>query len=526
MAYDAQPHAVTVSGDSKTKKLLERFSKAQTKRQVWEPVWQDCYDFALPQREGFNNDEVEGEERMENIFDETALVGVQEFSSRMVAGIWPALMRAVKLDPGPSVPKENVDAVTRGLEEIEDDFYDVINHSNWQQEFYEGMQEVATSTAAMLVEENDEPDNPVRFTTVPLSKLWIERDVFGGAGAVFHSPKMRFGDLKVKWPKAEFHNSQLLQKIEKEPDAETCVVVAVYRDWSIRTEEVNRMCVIVKDFTDTIYEDEFRGEGSNPWIIYGWSRAAGETYDRGPLINALPAIRTLNLTVQLVLENAELAISGMWQGDDDGVLNPDTIRLVPGVVVPKAPGSNGLQPLETPGSFDVAQLILDEMRHNVRKALYNETLGPREGTPPSATEVTERMADLARQIGAPYSRILSGLIEPMVRRVLYIRRKQGAIKIPRIGGRYITIRPTAALAKAQRYDDISNETRYYGTIGQLFGPEMLPLVAKPEEVAARLADLFQVKKEPLRTKLEVKNLMEQLKKAMAAQQQAATQTGQ
>ena len=234
-------------------------------------------------------------------------------------------------------------------------------------------------------------------------------------------------------------------------------------------------------------------------------------------MNALPAVRVLNLTVQLILENAELAITGMWQGDDDGVLNPDTIRLVPGTIVPKAPGSNGLQPLETPGQFDVAQMILDDMRHNVRKALYNETLGPREGTPPSATEVTERMADLARQIGAPYSRILSGAIEPVVRRVLYIRRKQGAIKIPRIGGRFITIRPTAALAKAQRYDDISNETRYYGTIAQIFGPEMVPLIAKPEEVAGRLADLFQVKKEPLRTKIEVKALMDQLKQAMAQQ---------
>ena len=34
-----------------------------------------------------------------------------------------------------------------------------------------------------------------------------------------------------------------------------------------------------------------------------------------------------------------MAIAGIYQMDDDGVINPDTINLVPGTVIPKAPNS-------------------------------------------------------------------------------------------------------------------------------------------------------------------------------------------
>ena len=88
------------------------------------------------------------------------------------------------------------------------------------------------------------------------------------------------------------------------------------------------------------------GVGSNPFICFRWSKCAGEVYGRGPLINALSSIKTTNLTIQLILENAQMSISGIYQMEDDGVINPDTINLVPGTIIPKAMGSAGLQPIQ------------------------------------------------------------------------------------------------------------------------------------------------------------------------------------
>ena len=47
-----------------------------------------------------------------------------------------------------------------------------------------------------------------------------------------------------------------------------------------------------------------------------------------------------------------------------------------------------------------------------------ETLGRPEGTPMTATEVSERMADLSRQIGSSFGRLQSELIHPLLKRII------------------------------------------------------------------------------------------------------------
>ena len=69
-----------------------------------------------------------------------------------------------------------------------------------------------------------------------------------------------------------------------------------------------------------------------------------------------------------------MAISGIYQMEDDGVINPDNVSLVPGTVIPKSPGSAGLQPIATAGRFDVADLVLNDMRkkgRDIRMALVS-----------------------------------------------------------------------------------------------------------------------------------------------------------
>ena len=41
----------------------------------------------------------------------------------------------------------------------------------------------------------------------------------------------------------------------------------------------------------------------------------------------------------MILENAQMSISGMYQVEDDGVVNVDNIALIPGTIIPKAAGS-------------------------------------------------------------------------------------------------------------------------------------------------------------------------------------------
>ena len=74
------------------KNYLQRYDKAKAHRQLFENLFDECYEYALPQREGFTK-LTPGQRRDDRIFDETAVVGVQEFASRLQNGICPNFAR-------------------------------------------------------------------------------------------------------------------------------------------------------------------------------------------------------------------------------------------------------------------------------------------------------------------------------------------------------------------------------------------------------------------------------------------------
>jgi hypothetical protein len=233
-------------------------------------------------------------------------------------------------------------------------------------------------------------------------------------------------------------------------------------------------------------------------------------------MNAMPAIKTCNLTVQMVLENAQMAISGFYTMEDDGVVNPDTVQILPGTIVPVAPGSNGLRPVAPAGDFNVSQLILSDMRMNIRKALYNDMLGNPDKTPMSATEVAQRMADLSRQIGAAFGRLQAEFVNPVLRRVIYILKKQGRINLPTVNGREVKVRSTSPLAQAQAQQDIVVFDRFVELVQGRFGPQLVNLLVKSEDAAKYLADKFGVPERLLRSDKERADLVAQLTQIQGA----------
>ena len=74
--------------DPVAKKYLEQYESAKVKRENFVPLFEECYEYALPQRESFYSETI-GQRRDDKIFDETAVVGVQEFASRLQSGLVP-----------------------------------------------------------------------------------------------------------------------------------------------------------------------------------------------------------------------------------------------------------------------------------------------------------------------------------------------------------------------------------------------------------------------------------------------------
>ena len=222
------------------------------------------------------------------------------------------------------------------------------------------------------------------------------------------------------------------------------------------------------------------------------------------------AIKTCNLTIELILQNAQMSVSGVYTYEDDGVINPDNISLVPGSLIPVAPGSKGLMPISAASNFDVAQLVLNDMRQNIKKALYMEALGKPEGTPMTATEVSERMADLSRQIGSSFGRLQSEFINPLLKRIIRILVKQGRIDVPKVNGREVKISPRSPLAQAQHLQDVADVTRFNEIIAGTFGPQMINVIVNQSETAKYIAEKMNLPEKLIRDEGEQQRIVQQI----------------
>ena len=496
------------------KAKLKRYQKAQSHRENFVDMFQDAYDYTLPMREGFYYEEA-GQRRDDKIFDSTAVNGIQEFASRLQSAMVPNFSRWADFIAGSEIPPDQKDAVNNQLDEVTDYVFEVLQNSNFAQEVHESFMDLAVGTGVLCIEEGDSV-NPVIFTSVPLPRIVLDTGPNNNVDHIFRERKrVPFDELSILYPDSTF-DPKVMANMGK--DRETSVLEIVCKDYSKLNEEAYYHYAICMTTETLLYEKRLTGLGSNPFVCFRWSPAANEVYGRGPIVNALPAIKVANLTVQLILENAQMAISGIYQAEDDGVMNLDTINLVPGTVIPKAMGSAGLQPIQSAGRFDIGQLQLNEQRMDIRKFLYMDMLGDPDKTPASATEVAERMADLNRRMSATFGRLQSELIQPVLQRVIYILKKQGRIELPTINGREVKVRSVSPLAQGQANEDIARIARFLETMNNYLGPQLLPVLVDPEQTAVVLAEKFGVPDTLIRDE-------EQRRQITAMMQQMAQQQG-
>jgi hypothetical protein len=252
---------------------------------------------------------------------------------------------------------------------------------------------------------------------------------------------------------------------------------------------------------------------------------AGEIYGRGPVITALPDIKTLNKTLELLLKNAALAITGVYTAADDGVLNPATVKIMPGAIIPVArnggPQGEALKPLPRSGDFDVSQIVINDMRANIKRTLLDESLPPDNMSARSATEVVERMKELAQNLGSAFGRLINETMIPIVSKMLEVMDEAGLIDLPlRVNGLEVKVSPVSPLAMAQNMDEINNILQFM-QIAQGMGPEG-QMAIKSGEALEYIADKLGVPSALRTSQAERKQMTEQMAQMAAmAQQQAA-----
>lgn len=486
--------------------LLKAFKRAQSIRQPREARMDQAFKYAMPGRGSFFGNTVD--DQIDDVFDETAIVAVQEFASRLQAGLTPNFSRWSNLTAGSEIGEDEKDAADTALDQITSYVFEVIGNSNFSQEVYEGYLDLAVTLGCLEIEEGTALQ-PCLFNAVPVTHLWVDNGPFDRIDKFFRMREYTPEKFTVKYPDHTMPSDDLKKWMEDSSKPKKFLECTI-KDWSKPNEEQSYRSVLELQDKKVVVRRDYKGIGSCPMIAFRWSKAAGEVWGSGPLLNALPAIKTCNMVVQMILENAQMSIAGMYNLDDDGSINVDTIQLLPGTIIPRIPGTQGLTPIQPGGDFRVSDLVLNDMRQNIKRALYNDMLGNPEKTPMSATEVAERMADLSRQIGAAFGRLQAELVIPVIQRVVYILKKKGLIDLPAVNGKTVKVVPASPLAQAQNQIDIQAVDRLVEFVGARFGPQLANIFIKGEDVSKYVGDKLQVPGNLVRNKQEMAEAMQQM----------------
>ncbi len=394
--------------------ILAQAERAFARRRPWEALWKDCYDHALPARPG---------DGATPLYDGTAPDAVEQLAASLLAELTPPWTRWFSFVPGRALPPTLArDAAAEALETAAETLAGEFERSNFVVELHQCFLDLVIAGTACLAVEELPPGEPsaLRFTAVPLAELALEDGPTRPLDTVYRRLRLTVAELRSRFPAA-----RLPERLSKEEGGGEAVghtvIEAVVPDGSAYA-----YTAILRDDDEPFVLARGRFEAS-PFIAFRWMKAPGETYGRSPVMKALPDIRTANKVVELILKNASIAVTGIWQADDDGVLNPANIRLVPGAIIPKAVGSSGLTPLAAPGRFDVSQIVLNDLRARIRHALLADRLGPVQGARMTATEVMERSAEMARLLGATFGRLQTELLYPLIERSLAVLRRRGLV---------------------------------------------------------------------------------------------------
>lgn len=499
--------------DEEEKRVGKLFKRAQSVRSLWESLFDDCFRYTMPNRERFH-DQTRGQRNDAVIYDETGVHGTQEFASRLQNGLVPNFSRWAELSAGPEVDIADRAAVNNALDEVNEYIFEVLNASNFATEVHECLLDLAVGTACLAIYPGS-ADKPLVFKAIPITRLFIDEGPDQRIGRIFYKRNVQLSDLEQAYDDLELPRElrERIGQAAEQNKGEIDIIECVVRDYEREEEEAwNEYIYWCGD--DTILRKRtFEGVGSCPFIPFRWTVAAHEVWGRGPIISALSAIKTTNLVIQMILENASMSIAGIWQTDDEDVVNTDTIELTPGSIIPISPGSGGLVPLQSPGNFNVADIILSDQRLNIRRALFNDMMGDPDRSPKTATEIAERQADLARRMGAAFGRLNSELVTPIIQRVVHILRNAGRIKVPTVSGTRVGVSAVSPLSQAQAQQDILKFRQYVEMVGGTLGPNAPAMLVKPEEFSPWLQQNLSIPEKLIRNKDEINKAMEQMQEA-------------
>lgn len=510
-------------------RLRRRYNSAKTVADLWLSILQASYHYAIPFRNRFYlpSKDFQGTVQNARLFDTTAVEAVKTFVSKIQDTMTPPQVQwgFLEIDEDAAQKRgmtlEDMEVAQLQLNDYMRRLFTYIHKSNFDVVINECYFDLAVGTSCLVINQGTD-ENPFLCTSMAIDKLSIEESVDGKIRTWFRQwEDMKIADLHTRWKNIKL-SPELIANMMIDPDAK---VKTLYEGVAYFSNTPKPYCYCVWAANDLLLEEWL---DSNPGIVWRFQKINNETWGRGPVMDALPTIISLNEMARIELASANLNVFKPYLGFSDSVFNPHTFRLEPFTIIPVAPigigASAPLIPLEGSSDANFAQLTISDLRLQVKSLLFAETPSDSPSVQPqTAYELSLKQQTLAQKIGPLFSRLEQEFLEPVFQRFSYILHTMGILLRPNIKGMPLQFKYRSPLALAKGQEQLARFTQFVQVMQGIMGQQVSQLYINPKTTPYLLSQALQVDPRFLNKPADVAAVMQQVQNQQNAQQLAQSQ---
>jgi len=507
----------------------QRYNRAMQVSYLWASLHEACYFYAIPNRNRFfRPKEQQGETKGTRVYDTTAIEATKTFVSKMHTAMTPPQTQWGFLTVDPEFDEDDAgisrDDAQRMLNDYMRKLFDYIHDSNFDVIINECYFDLAVGTSCLVINQYTD-EQPLLFTSIPLDKIAIEEAMTGKIESWYRNwEDVKANEIKVRWPKATIPD-WLKREILHSPDY---TIKIIYEGVMYNPQQPKKYKYVVCSDSDIFYTEDF---DINPGIVWRFQKTNADVYGRGPIMDALPSIISLNELARIELAAANLNTFRPYMAFSDAVFNPHTFKMAPMTVIPIAPlGTSGqvpLIPLPDTSNPQFSQLSIQDLRMQIRSLLFADSLIPTDSKQPvSATQIMIQNQTLAERIGPLFSRLQQEFLWPVIERCSYILDKMGLLPYPQIDRKMLSFVYRSPLALAKGQEQIARFTQFFQLLQGISGPEAAQIFINPMEYPYLIADLMQIDNRLLNSPEQVQQTLQAQQDKINEQEQMMQQGGQ
>jgi len=511
--------------DNLAQTLMKRFEAMRTARQVHEPVWKECFMYTDPVRAsglcGAPMDATAIAAAISRIMDSTAIDAKRTLGAAVQSGMVPANSLWFLMEVAHESEEEGV-----WLEESSKLLWQNIHNANFDAEAADCLDDCMGGGWFALFVDEDRDAGGLHFEHWPLAGVYCASSKPGGPIDIVFRPFCLTLEQAVNAysRRGDTLPATITERATDHPDEKIEFLWAIYpRKVSVHNAVLSRSLPVASVTVSLKDKAVVRNSGYHemPVIVARWKKIPDSSYATGPVLDALPDIRSVNGIKTLEYANLDMAAAGMYVAADDGVLNARTIKIGARKVI-VANSVESIKSIAPSTKFDVVFTACDQIQGSIRKILMADQLQPQDGPAMTATEVHVRV-DLIRQLLGPiYGRLQAEWLQPLIARCFGVAYRAGIFAPPpqSLLDRSFTIQYVSPLARAQKLEEVTAIERLYADVSQMATVDATILDNVDNDEAVRvLADDLGVPKRIIRSADNVKQLRGDRQAAQLQQQQ-------